>query len=375
MKILPSSFREMEENLKRVVKYSEKKLLHYEKKVPKLNDIQKAASDRAINTIYTSLLTLNRLLGFKNFTAADDFFFNFVELPPLGKEYWFLHFTDPKTGHQLIVTFGRANMAMDINRMKVRGSTNASGSTDCAAVIWLFDGEKKLLLNSKVRAAIVRERAGNSLRFESRGTAFDISGKYPHYALTYSQNGKELINLKIMKSRRGRPYEIQNLLVNKIGYGLVNIYFDFEGKLVGKPISGKCYVQKVIITSPFLPWNWGRFYFQNGDIFEFFALYYPLLPGKFRLFSNAHYFDFKANRTMQFKDLNIEKTPAGDRWHIYGKDYTLFAKSYSSHPFIMRRFGEFKYLEYLAEAVDFSVHGRDKGIGYGFLEDAFGFVV
>ncbi len=382
MRILPSSFREMEENLKRAVWASRKWLRHYDKKMPQLTHLQRIASDQAFDTITKNFSTLNRLLGFRNFTAADEFFFNFIDLPPLGKEYWFLHFTDPKSGNQLIVTFGRANMTMDINRVKVKGSGNSSSPANCAAVIWLYDGSKKLLLNSAVKTTLVKDARGNELSFRGKQSEFAISGKYPNYDLEFTERGQKKahrngvsIGLKLEKPEKGIPYEMQNLLANKIGYGLVNIYFDFKGKMLGRDFSGKCYVQKVIITSPFLPWNWGRFYFADGGIFEFFALYYPLIPGKFRLFSNAHYFDFKANRTLRFKDLKIEKTPDGGRWHVYGKNYSLFAKAYSSHPFTMRGFGEFKYLEFLSEAVDFSVKGRDRGKGFGFLEDAFGFVV
>ncbi|MFH1751258.1 MAG: hypothetical protein ABH863_06260, partial [Candidatus Micrarchaeota archaeon] len=100
-----------------------------------------------------------------------------------------------------------------------------------------------------------------------------------------------------------------------------------------------------------------------------------LLPGKLKLFSHAHYFDFRTNKTHNYSDVNIEKTPDGLHWHVYGKKYSLFAKSYSSHPFTFKGLGRFKYLEYFAEAIDLTVAGKGRGKGAGILEDAVGFVV
>jgi hypothetical protein len=193
--------------------------------------------------------------------------------------------------------------------------------------------------------------------------------------MKYRAGGKEQFSLKIFKSKKGRPFEIQNLLAGRMGFGLVNIYFDFAGKLLGKPFKGKCYVQKVILTSPFIPWNWGRFYMEDGGILDFFVVYSPFLPTKVKLFTNIHFFDYKTGKTTYFKDVNIEKTTDDARWHIYGKDYSLFAKVYSSHPFTFRGLGKFTYMEYFSEALDLTINGKEHGKGSGIIEDAYGFVV
>ncbi|MEK6954833.1 MAG: hypothetical protein AABX01_07515 [Candidatus Micrarchaeota archaeon] len=366
MRFLPVSIGEIEEKMGRSVAFSKKQLL-------RLNAFQKTTGKRALSILSSNFNSLSKFMGFEKYSAADQFFFDFVSLPPLGKEYWFLHFTDPNSKKQLVVTFGRAQSQMDINRLKIKGNVDLKGM-ECAAVIWLFDGKKKVLLNSREYIKLEKGSEQNSLGFSSKSTNFDFHGKYPSYEMDF-KGGKNQFALKITKSRKGKPFEILNSFSPTIGMGLVNLFFDFEGKMLGKPFSGKCYVQKVILTSPFIPWNWGRFYFEDGGIFEFFAVYTPILPGKLKLFTHAHYFDYHTNKTHNYPDVNIEKTPDGLHWHVFGDKYSLYAKSYSSHPFTFKGHGEFKYLEYFAEAVDLMVNGKVRGKGAGILEDAVGFVV
>ena len=346
----------------------------YQEQYSRLGRIQKSASKKATSALFESLHSLNDFLGYKNYRAADDFFFKFEKLPSFGKEHWFLYFVDPSSKRQLVATFGRSVEDMDINRVRIKTGTGGGIEADCAAVIWYFDGKKKVLLNKKTRTHIGRWGKSNSLNFHSGKNKFDFMGKYPDYSMRYDSGGKNMFSLKIMKSSKGRPFEIQNMLAGRMGFGLVNIYFDFVGSLMGKKFEGKCYVQKVILTSPFIPWNWGRFYTDCG-ILDFFTIYSPFLPAKIKLFTNVHYYDYRAGKMSYFKDLNIEKSPDSTHWHIYGKDYSLFAKAYSSHPFTFKGIGKFTYLEYFSEALDLTIKGRNCGKGTGIIEDAYGFVI
>ncbi|MFH1750111.1 MAG: hypothetical protein ABH863_00360, partial [Candidatus Micrarchaeota archaeon] len=271
MRFLPVSFKEIKKKMDRSVAYSKRQLM-------RIDSFQKSTSKRAIYLLERNFSRLSEYMGFEKYFAADEFFFDFAALPPLGKEYWFLHFTDPKTKTQMVATFGRAQSEMDINRLRIKGRVDELGM-ECAAVIWVFDSKKKVLLNSRQHIRLEKGSVQNSLGFSSKEAEFDFHGKYPKYELDY-RRGKHQIHLKLTKSPKGKPFEILNSFSPTIGMGLANLYFDFEGTLLGRPISGKCYVQKVILTSPFIPWNWGRFYFKDGGIFEFFTVYPPLLPGK-----------------------------------------------------------------------------------------------
>ncbi|MFH1442688.1 MAG: hypothetical protein ABIG96_01520 [Candidatus Micrarchaeota archaeon] len=367
MDLLPFSVNKLEKKIGKTFSY-------YQSKLPKLGNIQRKASKEAIGIISSNLRTLSRFLGTNRYEKADDFFFKFESLPPFGKEYWFMYFVDDSSKRQLVVTFGRPSSGMEINKVKLKGG-NSKIESDCAAVVWYFDGKKKVVIDSRAKSLLFSSDAENSLSFSNRKHDFSIEGKYPQYDLALEENGKSRISLEINRSKRGKPYEIINFLAANNGYGFVNLYFKFKGMLYGKPFSGNCYLQKVILTSPFIPWNWGRFYFKDGNVFEFFALYTPIIPAKIKLWTQAKYVDMKNGRTLQFPDFNIEKTKDGSRWHIFGKEYSLFAKAYSSHPFTFRGFGKFKYLEYFAETVDFTIRGKERGKGTGIIEDAFGFVV
>lgn len=346
----------------------------YKAQYSKLDLMQRKASKKATSALFASLHSLNEFFGYRNYRAADEFFFRFELLPAFGKEYWFLYFVDPKSKKQLVATFGRSVEKMDINNVNIKSGAGGGSKADCAAVIWYFDGKKNVLLNEKASTQILHDGKRNTLNFLRKGANFDFSGKYPKYSMEYFSTGKSLISLEITKSRRGKPFEIQNMLAGRNGFGLVNIYFDFKGKLMGETFSGKCYVQKVILTSPFIPWNWGRFYLDKG-IIDFFVVYSPFIPAKIKLFTNVHYYDYKSGKMSYFKDITIEKSADSLHWHIFGKDYSLLAKAYSSHPFTFKGIGKFTYLEYFSEALDLTIKGKSQGKGKGIIEDAYGFVV
>ncbi len=367
MRLLPPSLKSIESQLNKSLSASRKGF-------DKLTKFQKRTSNKAISLLSGNFKSLSKYMGFKRYSAADQFFFKFDDLPFMGKEYWFLHFTDFNTKKQLVITFGRAASGMDINKLRVRGKKNASG-LECAAVAWLFDGKRKqVLFNTKEMLSLEKNHNEFSLRFDSTNHYFSFAGKYPSYRLHLEKNGAA-ISLKILRSKKGKPYEILNSFSPTIGIGLVNLYFDFKGEMLGEKFEGKCYVQKVILTSPFLPWNWGRLYFENNSIFEFFTIYTPLIPGKFKLFSQAHYFDYERNKTYYFKQANVRKSSKNNYWQISGKEYSILSKCYSSHPFSFKGIGEFNYLEYFAETANCTINGKPRGKAVGILEDAFGFVI
>ncbi|MEK6843599.1 MAG: hypothetical protein AABY04_03860 [Candidatus Micrarchaeota archaeon] len=363
-------------SVKNIEKELESKLKEYENTLMQFSPIQKNEINRRIRQLENRFSSLTKFFKFQKYSAADDFLFKYEKLPPFGKEYWFLYFVEPKTKHQLIVTFGRYSSHININKLELTGSSEETNISECAAVAWMFDKKRKILLNSKQKVEVVygEKDSKKKIEFEGKGNKFNFSGKYPNYNLSLNTKMGNT-HLELYRSKKGKPFEIQHLFAGNLGFGLVNLYFDFKGTLLGKKIEGKCYVQKVIVTSPFIPWNWGRFYFQDGSIFEFFTPYIPFLPTKVKFASLVHYYDAKKNKTYKLKGLKIEKAAGLSRWHIFGDDYSLYARPYSEFLFKFEGLGFFKYYEYFTEAVDFYVMGKQLENGVGIIEDAYGFLV
>ncbi|MFQ5974700.1 MAG: hypothetical protein ACE5J5_00055 [Candidatus Hydrothermarchaeales archaeon] len=49
-----------------------------------------------------------------------------------------------------------------------------------------------------------------------------------------------------------------------------NAYFTFKGKVKGTESKGIAFIQKVAINMPFIPWRWGRTFFEDGSQLDFY---------------------------------------------------------------------------------------------------------
>ena len=76
--------------------------------------------------------------------------------------------------------------------------------------------------------------------------------------------------------------------------------YDFKGKLDGKKLSGKAYLQKVVAVLPLAPWNWVRLHFSNGDIVDFFTAK-PLGSKSDMRFACNDYIELNGKRIMVAK--------------------------------------------------------------------------
>jgi len=174
-----------------------------------------------------------------------------------------------------------------------------------------------------------------------------------------------------------------------LGFGNVNLYLDFAGKLKGSTFKGRCYVQKVVITAPLpnVPWNWGRIYFQNGSLFEFLHPYVSLSKFKRKFATSAYFYDAKNKESHIFSKVNVMKFGSKKphflvRVESENKEMIFMLKPYATKKFEIDSIGKLSYDEHLVNVSSFSfedskkpVELKDFGDGVGLLEDGHGLVI
>ncbi|MFQ5887338.1 MAG: hypothetical protein ACE5HY_01420 [Candidatus Hydrothermarchaeales archaeon] len=81
-----------------------------------------------------------------------------------------------------------------------------------------------------------------------------------------------------------------------------NAYFSFDGKIKGVQSKGIAFIQKVAINMPFIPWRWGRAFFENDaqlDFYEPRALV-PLFKSlNFKIDDEIYWFNKNATIAME----------------------------------------------------------------------------
>ncbi|MCD6229458.1 MAG: hypothetical protein J7K00_01485 [Candidatus Diapherotrites archaeon] len=333
---------------------------------------------KQINSKYKSLIELKKT---KNSThEIDPMFFCFEDLPPTGKEYWFMKFTstEPEDKRQLLVMFGDSSEIIKINKTKVKcGKQNGRNGY---MTVWFYDNKKDLILDGKSSISMNPD----NITASDEQYKINYKGKFPDYFLNISKNNKELVNLKITKPKDNSDhFGFSNYFKSFAGYTLIDLYFDFTGMLNKKKFSGKCYVQKVVVVGPFVPWYWGRIVFSNGSIITYYEPRIELSVFNHKLSSVLTFYDNEKDKKYIFKDLTIKKFGKNNpRWIITankGKFFTSL-KSYSSHKFVFEKIGSFTYIEYLSEVTDIFIEDLDidasgLGSGFGLIEDANGYVL
>ncbi|RLG14898.1 MAG: hypothetical protein DRN66_00850 [Candidatus Nanohalarchaeota archaeon] len=331
-----------------------------------------------INSKYKSLIELKKT---KNSTQeVDPMFFCFEDLPPTGKEYWFMKFasTEPEDKRQLLVMFGDGFGTTKINKKKVKCRKHKGRNGYMTA--WCYDDKKDLILDGK---SSISMNPDNIMVSNEQGK-INYNGKFPDYSLNISKKNKEIADLKITRpENNSESFEFSSHFKSFAGFALINLYFDFTGMLNGKKFTGKCYVQKVIVVGPFVPWYWGRIVFSNGSIISYYEPRIELSVFNYKLSSVLTFYDNQKDKKYIFKDLTIKKFGKNSpRWIITADKGKFFIslKSYSSHKFIFEKIGSFTYIEYLSEITDISIEDCDidtskLGSGFGLIEDAKGYVL
>ena len=331
------------------------------------------------------LSEFSRLFKSKKYATADHLFFEIEDLPTLGKEYWFLHFCAPPREEQVILTIGRSVDPVRVNDTALpEGASH--GSVVCAAVCWLHTiSGKQVIFDSMANVRL--EKGGGKSLLEARNgqSKITISGKYPKFDVELVKVGRRIFSAVATPQKHGKHHEMVNILANpfapRFGAAMINYYFDFEGVLEGKRLSGKAYLQKVVAVMPLAPWNWVRLQFANGAALDVFTGK-PLGDRSAMRFASNYYFEIHDKR-YKIKKVRLETYLEGEKkvWVLSGKNFFCAMESYALQPFVMRQKTTFRYDEYLVRAKAFAFReGRqeytlsDLGGGVGIAEDASGYL-
>ncbi len=332
-----------------------------------------------INSKYNSLIELKKTKN--SAQEIDHMFFCFEDLPPTGKEYWFMKFvsTEPKDKRQLLVMFGDGSGTIKINQKKI-GCKKYKGKRNGYLTVWSYDDKKDLILDGE---SLISMNHDNIMVSDKQGE-ISYKGTFPNYSINVSKENKEIANLKITKpEHNSESFEFGSTFKSFAGFALINLYFNFVGRLNGKEFTGKCYVQKVVVVGPFVPWYWGRIVFSNGSIISYYEPRIELSIFNHKLSSVLTFYDNTKNKKYIFKDLTIKKFGKNNpRWIITANKGKVFIslKPYSFHKFTFEKIGFFTYSEYLCEVTDIFIEGSDidtsiLGSGFGLIEDAKGYVL
>lgn len=360
-------------------------------------DLQKYLEDSKVQEKLEFLKSrfdaFGRMFKRKHYALPDDLFFAIEDLPLIGKEYWFLHFCVPGSKDQAIITFGRALDKVRVNRTNVDKITKKSvnlklNEIPCASVVWLYDSKrgKRVVLDSEVSLSIEGGDGAKTLEAKKGKSHAKVCGKYPNYRVSLVKNSKNIFDAKVKKPSGAKtPFEIIRMFAQPIAPGLeaamVNYYFDFEGKMNGRKISGSAYLQKVVAAIPLAPWNWVRMHFEDGTVLDFFAGK-PLGDPKIKVACVA-YLEHGGKRVkLECPELEFMGDGEKRSWILRGVDFLLCMKSYSVQRFKMSNKTEFIYDEFLVTATDFvakfekkTITIDDTGAGSGIVEEASGYLI
>jgi hypothetical protein len=349
-----------------------------------LPEIEKKAFIESIQKIKESKDKIERLLVKKDIKRGiDDLLFSFEDLPLFGKEYWFMKFTaDDGSRRQFFVTFGRSAGDTEVNGRYVENSRIIDDKTDGYFVSWAYD-EKKLKLTDDLGVIEVKD---DRVTCSNKDLKANFYGSFPKYMLDISSSGKKICYLDIREPENSNyNSEVAENFRGLFGYRLASLYFDFEGVLLDKNFSGKCYAQKVIVVGPFIPWKWSRIIFMNGSILTYYIPNIEIGGLEYEIRNFMEFYDAENKKMHNFKKAKVYEYPSekGDkRWVITAEEGKVFMvmKSYCKESFSFMNNFNFSYIENLVDVVDFQIETDDKvitlketGSGLGMVEDTSGF--
>ncbi|MCY3410526.1 MAG: hypothetical protein INQ03_02710 [Candidatus Heimdallarchaeota archaeon] len=311
----------------------------------------------------------------------NSFMYTPNELHAFGKEYWFFLFTGNKENFrdQLMISFGRNKN----NSMKIDDSDQL---LDCKEYlggigeIWYsFKGQtvKFGKLGGKITYG------SDFIQFETPEYSVRFSGYYPEYKMTVTQDSEEVISITSKLPEAGDSIEFFNFEKANLGSEIGNAYLDFSGTIEGNAFHGRNYLQKVIMSAPFIPWYWGRFIFDSGSVLVFFLMWVEMSGVKRTVYSQLKLYDIQTKEYVKIDDYKIEQ-PKGTNYFIITQDseesnFFALIHAYANNVFSMSATGVFTYDEMFAEVKELRFVTTESkytteilGKGVGSLEKATG---
>ena len=316
----------------------------------------------------------------------DPIFYKCENLLPTCKEYWFAIFTatdKKKNPMQLIASFGRRNTKKSVvDNVEIRGESPGDGTIRMGGFVWGYDDRKKLAVPTVETMTTLTD---HSIVTSGNGLTIDISGAVPEYRVKVDSEAIKC-DFRLKKPSRGYDVEVLNETKMKLNYQVYNLYYDFDGTLNGREYSGRCYLQKVILSTPLVPWYWSRFVFKDGSYFVFFKPYFGSRDVNYSLRNKGAFYSASEDRLFWVHNIDVKHDAKLKNWKITSKGdgYSLNVgvKTYASHGFNFRYGGAFNYNEHMVNVskFDFRTEGRKISIhklggGAGIVEDATGLLI
>jgi len=94
-----------------------------------------------------------------------------------------------------------------------------------------------------------------------------------------------------------------------------NAYFKYQGKIKGEDSKGIAFIQKVAINMPFIPWRWGRTFFENGAQLDFYEprVVVPVFKSlNFKIDDKVYLFNKKGT-------ISLENKGRSPKWKLSGE--------------------------------------------------------
>ncbi len=313
-------------------------------------------------------------------TLLDRVMYNFETLPPLGKEYWwFLFFgQDGEKPIQLMLLIFRKygkNMLFNDKEMVLRNLEKNKFQAVTAG--WIYNGKRLHDLGDTNAIITIQEK---KIVSEISGQKMMLSGGFPDYRLKVG----DTIDLNIKKANYLEDKDACGVFIPPFGMGWVDIFSDADGIVLGKKFKGTAHLQKVVGATIFGPFHWGRIFFQNGSLAQFFCLKTGKDSRKY-FHRSLTFYDHENNETIKFDNpkLKISKREGNTfLWIVEGndhdKDFRIVLETYARKQFTMKGGGSQVYIEYAVIPKELHLKTKDRAItlddlgkGVGTFEDAY----
>ncbi|MFH1750328.1 MAG: hypothetical protein ABH863_01475 [Candidatus Micrarchaeota archaeon] len=241
--------------------------------------------------------------------------------------WWFWLFyirnpKDPKTPRQLMILWSRKrekhilcnDVLLDMDgevERKVDG-VRFRGATAC----WYFDGNE-MHEDFLVTPSDMRLSGGNKCGLDAGASNFKQNGNDFSIAISGKQSK---ISFKCSMQQGFAPIHKDHQFLGTLGYNILKINrLSLTGTIKSgrktEKITGSAYFQKVFVTGPVIPWQWGLVHFRDGSYLSYnigrvghslFAEHHRPLDIKLR--KKLEFYDAKSKKTRFFRNLRIRRT-------------------------------------------------------------------
>jgi hypothetical protein len=222
--------------------------------------------------------------------SFDEDFFDFTDrIVPWTTVYRIFFLTDLIKKTQFMLGVGQKNLRnYRVNGKRMEFSNNGP-AYKVGVSYWLDNG------------SLIHETKNITINVEDgiRGNSFSFKREGKGYRMDFD----ELSTSVFFDDSRARTDYV------KFNAGITpffrhNKYIPFEGAIMGEDVSkGLAFIQKVCLNMPFIPWRWGRVFFEGGAHFDFYEpkILYPLFKS-INFEAEGERLEFKLNQSISFKD-------------------------------------------------------------------------